>query len=58
MDQLSLSDMIYLHRLFHGDVVRGRNELTRALESMMEQKVKELALMPLTPSMRLRRGNE
>ena len=38
--KLTLSELIYLHRLFHGDMVRGRNELTRAIETMMEAAIK------------------
>jgi hypothetical protein len=45
-EQLSLSELIYLHRLFDGGLVRGKNSQTRALEAMIELRIRELAARP------------
>jgi hypothetical protein len=41
MEKCSLAELIYLHRLFTYAQLRGANELTRVIERLIVEKLKE-----------------
>ncbi len=42
MDQLTLADLVYLHRVYCGGM-RGISEQSRAVEMLLEMKLREAA---------------